>query len=239
MDLARLDLKRVRVLLESALQAFGEGGSSSQNEAGPSAAASLSKADSLSKAGSLSKAESLAPFGAAGQGMSREPVPAAVLIAVVGMPGNPAIVLTRRTANLENHAGEVSLPGGRMEPGDASPKDAALRETFEEIGLAPEKVEILGSLPPYDTVSGFRVVPYVGWVEPPVSFSADPREVEEVFMLPLCVLLDRERWRREYVAIGDVSREFLILDYEGRRIWGATARILISLAEAVAACGDC
>ncbi|MCX8032521.1 MAG: CoA pyrophosphatase [Thermoleophilia bacterium] len=160
-------------------------------------------------------------------------IPAAVLVAVVGVPGDPGVVLTRRTANLENHAGEVSLPGGRVERQDANPRETALRETFEEIGLPPEKVEVLGRLPFYDTVSGFRVAPYVGWVEPPVSFCPDPREVEEIFLLPLALVLDRDCWRREEIVIGNTRREFWVLQYEGRRVWGATAGILTSLAEAL------
>lgn len=162
-------------------------------------------------------------------------IPAAVLVAVVGVPGEPAVVLTRRTVNLENHAGEVSLPGGRVEREDANSRETALRETFEEIGLPPEKVEVLGRLPLYDTASGFRVAPYVGWVEPPVSFCPDPREVEEIFLLPLALVLDRDSWRREEIVIGNIRREFWVLQYEGRRIWGATAGILTSLAEALKA----
>ena len=102
----------------------------------------------------------------------------------------PTIILTERTEHLSNHPGQISFPGGRIEPGDVGPADAALREAFEEIGLAPGKVEMLGCLPVHATVTNFRVYPFVGWIEPPLEFTLDAHEVAGVFELPLTFALD-------------------------------------------------
>lgn len=162
-------------------------------------------------------------------------VPAAVLIALVGHTEGPSVVLTHRQPFLKNHAAEISLPGGRVEPTDEHPEAAALREAFEEIGLAPERVELVGCLEPRMTVSDFRVYPFVGWVEPPVEFEIDPREVAEVFEMPLSFVLDPANHRRETAFLRGGHHEFYVLDYPGHRIWGATAAILIDLARALAA----
>ncbi len=161
-------------------------------------------------------------------------VPAAVLIGLLAHPQDPQVILTRRQADLKNHAAEISLPGGRVEPTDAGPADAALREAFEEIGVAREQVELLGCLPPHMTVSDFRVYPFVGWMEPPVEFVVDPREVAEVFTVPLSFVLDPVNHHCEGAAIDGRQREFWVIPYPGRRIWGATAGILIELARALA-----
>jgi 8-oxo-dGTP pyrophosphatase MutT (NUDIX family) len=161
-------------------------------------------------------------------------VPAAVLIALVGHADDPRIILTRRQANLKNHAAEISFPGGRVEATDDSPASAALRETCEEIGLAPERVEVLGCLPARMTVSDFRVYPLVGWVKPPVELVIDPREVAEVLEAPLSFVLDETNHRREAVFPGGERQEIYVLEYEGQRIWGATAEMLVDLARALA-----
>jgi 8-oxo-dGTP pyrophosphatase MutT (NUDIX family) len=160
-------------------------------------------------------------------------VPAAVLIGLLARADGPCVILTRRQAGLKNHAAEISLPGGRVEPTDGGPADAALREAFEEIGIAPEQVEVLGCLPPHLTVSDFRVYPFVGWVEPPVEFVVDSREVAEVFTVPLSFVLDPANHKHERAVIDGKRREFWVIPYPGHRIWGATAGILAELARAL------
>jgi 8-oxo-dGTP pyrophosphatase MutT (NUDIX family) len=161
------------------------------------------------------------------------PVPAAVLIGLVGSPNGPEIILTQRTAALRNHPAEISLPGGRVEPGDSSPQVAALREAAEEVGLPPERVEILGCLPLYRTVSDYCVHPFVGWIEPPVTFVPDEREVADVFLVPLEFVLDPANHQRGTLLRDGQERSFYVLAYPGRRIWGATAGILVNLARAL------
>ena len=160
-------------------------------------------------------------------------VPAAVLIGLLGHPEGPSIILTQRTADLVNHPAEISLPGGRVEADDDGPGAAALREAFEEIGLPPEKVEILGCLPPSETISGFWVYPVVGWVDPPVQFEPDGREVAEVFEVPLSFVVDPTNHHRGSVVYRGERHQFHVLPYPGRRIWGATAGILVDLARTI------
>ncbi|WP_418158616.1 CoA pyrophosphatase [Benzoatithermus flavus] len=160
--------------------------------------------------------------------------PAAVLLGLVARTDGPHVVLTQRTAHLKDHAGQISLPGGRIEPEDEGPAAAALREAFEEIGLAPEKVEVLGGLRHYDTITGFRIHPIVGWIEPPVTFAPDPFEVAEVFEVPLGFVLEPQNHRRDsYVRNGE-RRHFYVLPYRDRYIWGATAGILVNFARLLA-----
>jgi 8-oxo-dGTP pyrophosphatase MutT (NUDIX family) len=157
-------------------------------------------------------------------------VPAAVLIGLVGYPDGPSVILTHRQPFLKHHAAEISLPGGSVEPTDEHPAAAALRETFEEVGLAADRVELLGCLGPYMTVSNFRVYPFVGWIEPPVEFKVDKREVAEVFEMPLSFVLDPANHKRESAFLRGQDHDFYVLDYPGHRVWGATAQILIDLA---------
>ena len=156
--------------------------------------------------------------------------PAAVLLGLVARPSEPHIILTQRTAHLRDHAGQISLPGGRLEREDSGPAEAALREAFEEIGLAPGKVEVLGGLRHYDTVTGFRIHPVVGWIEPPVALTLDPYEVAEVFELPLSFVLDPRNHRRDSYDRNGERRHFYVLPYQERYIWGATAGILVNFA---------
>ncbi len=156
--------------------------------------------------------------------------PAAVLLGLVARPREPHIILTQRTAHLRDHAGQISLPGGRLEPGDSGPADAALREASEEIGLVPAKVELLGGLRHYDTITGFRIHPIVGWIEPPVELTPDPYEVAEVFELPLSFALDPRNHRRDSYDRNGERRHFYVLPYQDRYIWGATAGILVNFA---------
>jgi len=153
-----------------------------------------------------------------------------VLIGLVGHPAGPSVILTHRQPFLKNHAAEISLPGGRVEDTDDHPATAALRETFEEIGVSPERVELLGCLPPVMTVSDFRVFPFVGWIDPPVTYDIDSREVAEVFEMPLSFVLDPANHRLEVATFDSGRHEFYVFDYPGHRVWGATAGILVDLA---------
>ena len=161
-----------------------------------------------------------------------EPREAAVLVGVVPRPGALQVLLTRRTDDLRHHAGQVSFPGGRIEPPDVDPVAAAIRETGEEVGIPPGQLAPLGYLDPLATITGFRVWPVVAQVDPAYVPRPDPREVAEVFEVPLADLLEpanlvqrtidvRGRPRRVLEFVNPISPE--------RRIWGATASILHNL----------
>jgi 8-oxo-dGTP pyrophosphatase MutT (NUDIX family) len=160
--------------------------------------------------------------------------PAAVLIGLVARPDGATVLLTQRTKHLRDHAGQISFPGGRMEPEDRDAVATALREAREEIGLDPGKVEVLGELETYDTVTGFRIHPVVGWIEPPIELLPDPYEVAEVFEVPLAFALDEANHRRESVMRDGRPRQFYVVPYQSRYIWGATAGILVNLARRLA-----
>ena len=154
---------------------------------------------------------------------------AAVLLGIVARPDEPRLILTQRTAHLRDHAGQISLPGGRIEA-DEGPAAAALREALEEVGLAPGKVELLGGLRHYDTITGFRIHPVVGWIEPPLEYAPDPFEVADVFELPLSFALNPANHRRDSYERNGERRHFYVLPYQDRYIWGATAGILVNFA---------
>lgn len=155
--------------------------------------------------------------------------PAAVLVPVVHRPDEGLSVLfTRRTAHLSDHAGQISFPGGRAEPGDGTPAATALRETEEEIGLARSHVEILGSLQEYTTVTAYRVTPVVGLVSSPFELQPDGSEVAEVFEVPLAFLLDPANHQRNTVLQQGWQREYYAVPYGNYYIWGATAGMLMN-----------
>ena len=160
--------------------------------------------------------------------------PAAVLAAIVNREPSPTIILTQRTAHLKKHAGQISFPGGGVEPQDAHHVATALRETEEEIGLAPEHVTLLGRLPLYETSTAYGVTPIVGWVEPPFDLKIDAFEVDEVFEVPLAFALNRNNYVKETAMRDGVERWFYVLPYENRYIWGATAGMLVNFAELMA-----
>jgi 8-oxo-dGTP pyrophosphatase MutT (NUDIX family) len=154
--------------------------------------------------------------------------PAAVLLLVVNHPHGPTVVFTQRTAHLADHAGQISFPGGRVEAGDEGPRDTALREAREEVGIDPAGIEILGELPDYHTSTGYRVRPVVGWTEPPVTWSPDPHEVADVFEVPLAFLLERANHRYESAFYKGRMRHYWAMPWQGRFIWGATAGMLVT-----------
>ena len=162
-------------------------------------------------------------------GREGEPKPAAVLVPLVNRPGGLQVLLTQRSADLPDHPGQISFPGGRLEPDDASLAAAALREAAEEIGLPPQQVSVLGHLAEYETVTGYRVTPVVGWVEPPFDLVPDPVEVADVFEVPLAFLLDPSNQQRHFRMLGALRRDFWAIPYHERYIWGATAAMLLIL----------
>jgi len=155
--------------------------------------------------------------------------PAAVLVPVIRRESGLTVLFTRRTAHLNDHAGQISLPGGRTEPGDAGAAETAMREAEEEIGLASERVEILGELPAYLTVTGYRVTPVVGLVTPPLDLRPDDFEVAEVFEAPLAFLLDPANHQSNTVQFEGRERRYYAIPYRQYYIWGATAGMLMNL----------
>lgn len=156
-------------------------------------------------------------------------IAAAALVPVIDRPDGSTILLTQRTKHLHDHAGQISFPGGRVEPEDESATVTALRETEEEIGLEPRFVEIVGYLDLYKTGTGFLVTPVVGLVSTGFSLSPDEFEVADIFEIPLDYILDASNHRRESRYFGGVERTFDVIEYEDRYIWGATAGMLIDL----------
>ncbi len=155
--------------------------------------------------------------------------PAAVLVPVVRRDAGLTLLFTRRTDHLYDHAGQISFPGGRSEAHDESPAATALRETFEEIGLPRSLVEVLGTLPEYTTVTGYRVTPVVGLVSPPPAFKLDAFEVAEAFEVPLAFVLDPGNHQRNTLQYQGRTRHYYAIPYEQRYIWGATAGMLMNL----------
>jgi 8-oxo-dGTP pyrophosphatase MutT (NUDIX family) len=153
--------------------------------------------------------------------------PAAVLVPLVNRAEGLMLLLTQRSADLPDHPGQISFPGGRIEPSDATVAAAALREASEEVGLAADRVDVLGQLATYETVTGYSVTPVVGWVEPPFALVTDPVEVAEAFEVPLSFVLDPANQQRHYRMLGDVRRDFWAIPYRDRYIWGATAAMLL------------
>ena len=155
--------------------------------------------------------------------------PASVLVPIVTHARGLTVLFTQRTAHLRAHSGQVSFPGGRAEPSDPTPEFTALRETQEELGLAPGRVEVVARMPEYLTRTGYRVTPVVGLVAPPLALLPDTREVAEVFEVPLAFLLDPANHRRETRELAGKTVGYWVMQYGDRRIWGATAGMLVNL----------
>jgi 8-oxo-dGTP pyrophosphatase MutT (NUDIX family) len=163
------------------------------------------------------------------EALDAPPVPAAVLVPVV-LGKVPGILLTKRNAHLNKHAGQVSFPGGRIDVGE-TPEAAALREAEEEVALAPRDVELLGRMADYVTGTGYRITPVVGLLPPGLTLRPSPHEVESVFELPIDVLLDPQAPRRQRRESYGNLREYWVWPHPDHYIWGATAAILVHLAQ--------
>lgn len=158
--------------------------------------------------------------------------PAAVLVPVVIGGPEPTLLLTRRTDHLHDHPGQIAFPGGRVDAADASPEATAVREAQEEIGLTPDRIELIGRLPEYYiTATGFRVTPVVGLLRKPLQLKLDEFEVAEAFETPLSFLLDPANRRRGSIHHEGVTWEFWAMPWQGYNIWGATAGMIVSFAE--------
>lgn len=158
------------------------------------------------------------------------PRPAAVLIAVISDP-QPSIVLTVRGPDMAKHAGQVSLPGGGRAGEERFPVVTALRETAEEVGIAAERVQLIGLLDHFDTISAYRVTPVVGWVDRPVCLQPCPREVREIFTVPLSQVLELDNYRRHIIRRNEHHYDFWSMKVAAHwPVWGATAAILRELA---------
>jgi 8-oxo-dGTP pyrophosphatase MutT (NUDIX family) len=166
------------------------------------------------------------------EGQGNEPSPAAVLVAITDRP-EPGLILTVRHDDLRTHAGQVAFPGGRIDPGE-TPCQAALRETSEELGLDPDEVTVLGEADPYRTVTGYQVTPVVGLVPPDLTLTPNPAEVSGWFEAPLDFVLDPANQQRMSAIFRGRTRHYYQIDWEGRRIWGATAAMLVNLGRRIA-----
>ena len=153
---------------------------------------------------------------------------AAVLVPIVDRP-IPAVVLTLRPETMRKHPGQVSFPGGRIDPGDDGPVDAALREAEEEIGLKRADVEIIGTADRYRTITGFEVTPVVGILPPDLPLKAHPGEVAAIFEVPLDYLLDPAHQNVRSLEWRGRERCYYEIEWQGRRIWGATAAMIVNL----------
>jgi 8-oxo-dGTP pyrophosphatase MutT (NUDIX family) len=158
--------------------------------------------------------------------------PAAVLVGVVDRP-QPSILLTLRTGDLQNHPGQIALPGGKIDPHDASPAAAAMREANEEVGLVAEALDPIGYLDLYLTFSGFRILPTVARVAPDHRLAINAREVAEAFEVPLAFLMDANNHQRHSREFRGVTRHYYAMTFGDRYIWGVTAGILRNLYERI------
>jgi 8-oxo-dGTP pyrophosphatase MutT (NUDIX family) len=154
---------------------------------------------------------------------------AAVLIAITDR-AEPGVILTQRPTWLRSHAGQVAFPGGKVDADDVDAVAAALREAEEEIGLPPERVEVLGEADTYYTGSGYRIAPIIGIIPPDLALTANPEEVEDWFEVPLAFLLDPANAKVESGFWQGHARQYYDMNWQGRRIWGVTAGIIANFA---------
>jgi 8-oxo-dGTP pyrophosphatase MutT (NUDIX family) len=161
-------------------------------------------------------------------GSGADPIPAAVLVPVVDR-SEPSVILTLRPETMRKHAGQVSFPGGRIDPEDAGPIQAALREAEEEIALPRSAVQVVGLADRYLTVTGFDVTPVIGVVSPDVQLVPQPSEVADVFEAPLAHLLDPANHSVRSAQWQGMTRTYYEIAYRDRRVWGATAAMIVNL----------
>jgi len=157
--------------------------------------------------------------------------PAAVLVPIQALAGELHLVLTKRASGLKHHPGQIAFPGGKVDASDGGAEDAALREAEEEIALPRELVEILGTLPCHETVTGFSVVPVLGLIRDEFLPSPEPGEVEEVFSVPLDHVTNPDRYSVQSRYWRGQRRYYYTVPFGPYYIWGATARILRGFAE--------
>jgi 8-oxo-dGTP pyrophosphatase MutT (NUDIX family) len=162
---------------------------------------------------------------------STELRPAAVLVPLIDRAEGMSVLLTQRTAHLRKHAGQIAFPGGSIDAEDGDAVETALRETEEEVGLPRGHVTMIGRLDTYVTGTGFEITPLVGIVRTPFPLVANPSEVADVFEVPLAFVLDRRNHQRTDRVVENRKRTFFVLPFQNRFIWGATAGMLVNLAE--------
>ena len=161
------------------------------------------------------------------------PVPAAVLVALVDRPEGLSILLTQRASQLSKHAAQISFPGGRLEESDPDVASAALREAQEEISLDPTRVRVFGYLPDHLVISGYRVTPVLALVSPPFSVEPNPSEVESVFEVPAGFIFDPRNHKARLRRVGEEDVLLYDIPWQGHNIWGATAGMLMTLVRMV------
>ncbi len=169
----------------------------------------------------------------AGDGMAVRPatldtVPAAVLIAVTDR-AEPGVILTQRPQTMRKHPGQVAFPGGKIDPTDVDAIDAALREAGEEIGMPRDHIQVVGLADPYCTITGFEVIPVLSVIPPGLELIANPEEVSAIFEAPLAWLLDPANHAEQEIEFQGAHRRFFEMHWEGFRIWGATAAMIVNL----------
>lgn len=156
---------------------------------------------------------------------------AAVLVPVVDRGEEARVIFTQRTSKLRKHSGQIAFPGGGIDPEDASPEQAALREAEEEIGLSRDHVEVVARLPHYLSLTGFRITPVLSVVRPGFALALNPDEVDEVFEVPLSWLMDPGHHQRGTRPFAGADRFYYRMPYQGRDIWGITASIVRTIYE--------
>lgn len=162
----------------------------------------------------------------------RDPLtPAAVLVPLILRPDGVTLLLTQRTAHLNDHAGQISFPGGRVEETDANRVATALRETEEEVGIHARHIDPIGNMDTYITRTGFEVTPIIGFVTPPFAQKPDPFEVADIFEVPLEFFMNRDNHERHSYDFNGTTRYFYAMPYKDYYIWGATAGMIVNLVD--------
>ncbi len=160
---------------------------------------------------------------------------AAVLVPLIFNQNKWSILFTRRSDSVNDHKGQVSFPGGAIEPSDESPINAALREAEEEIGLKSEDVQVLGVLPPHESVTGYTIFPVIAKIKWPILLKINPVEVSRVFTIPLDWLIQRENFViRDWLSPYGLRQGVVFYrPYNGEQLWGISARILLDFLEKI------